>query len=63
MYVLTSCKAEYVLISIWVFFYEYSQFIGQQGKGEAISFYSFYHFHSLHKHLDITRVIAAESSP
>ena len=45
------------------FFQEHSQFTGQQGKGEAISVTHFYHFHSLHRHLDITRAITAESSP
>ena len=49
--------------SIWLFFREYSRFTGQQEKGKAISFYPFYHFHQLHRHLDISRVIAAESSP
>ena len=37
--------------------------LGQQEKEEAISFYPFYHFHSLHRHLDISWIIAAESSP
>ena len=49
--------------SIWLFFHEYSRFTGQQVKGEAISLYPFYHFHPLHRHLDISWVIAAESSP
>ena len=31
-----------------------------KGK-EAISLYPFYDFHSLHEHLDTSRVIAAES--
>ena len=39
--------------SIWLFFHEYSQFTGQQMKREAISLYSFYHFHPLNRHLDI----------
>ena len=33
------------------------------GKWEAISLYPFCNFHSLHRHLDISQVIAAESSP
>ena len=49
--------------SIWLFFYEYSRFTGQQVKGEAISSYPFYHFHPLLRHLDISWVIAAESWP
>ena len=51
------------LLSIWVFFYEHSRFIGQQGKGEAISLISLYHFHSLHKQLDVSQTIIAEGSP
>ena len=39
--------------SIWLFFHEYSQFTGQQMKREAISLYSFYHFHPLNRHLNI----------
>ena len=35
----------------------------QQGKGEAISLSPLYHFHPLHRHLDISRAITAESSP
>ena len=48
--------------SIWVFFHELSQFMGQQGKGEGIYLTPFYHFHLLHTHLDISLAIAAESS-
>ena len=33
------------------------------GEGEAISLYTFYHFSPLHRHLDSSWVIAAESSP
>ena len=32
-------------------------------KGEVISLAFHYHFHPLHRHLDISRVITAESSP
>ena len=49
--------------SIWVFFHEHSRFIRQQGKGEGIYLSPLYHFHPLHRHLDISREIAAESSP
>ena len=49
--------------SIWVFFHDHSQITGQQGKGEGISLTPRYHFHSLHRHLDISRAITAESSP
>ena len=48
--------------SIWVFFHEYSQITGLQGKGEGISLTPHYHFHPLHRHLDISRAITAESS-
>ena len=48
---------------IWVFFHVYSQFTGQQGKVEAIYLTSLYHFHPLHRHLDINRAIIAKSSP
>ena len=49
--------------SIWVFIHDQSQITGQQGKGEDISLTPHYQFHPLHKHLDIRRVITAESSP
>ena len=48
---------------IWVFFHEHSQITGLQGKGEGISLTPHYHFHPLHRHLDISRAITAESSP
>ena len=47
-----------------LFFHEYSRLTRQQVKGKPISWYPFYHFHPLHRrHLDISKVIAAESSP
>ena len=49
--------------SVWVFFHEHSRFTGQQVKGEAISLKALYHFYPLHRHLDISRLITAESSP
>ena len=48
--------------SIWLVFHEYSRITGQQVKGEAISLNPFYQFHLLHRHLNISWVIAAESS-
>ena len=48
---------------IWIFFNEYSQFTAQQAKGEAISLTPPYHFRQLHGHLEVSRAIAAESSP
>ena len=49
--------------SIWVFFHEHSLFTGQQGKGEGIFLTPLYHFHPLHRHLDISRAIAAGNPP
>ena len=49
--------------SIWVFYHDHSRITGPQGKGEGISLTPHYHFHPLHRHLDISRVITAESSP
>ena len=49
--------------SIWVFFHEHSQFTRHQGKGEVISLTPLYHFHPLYRHLEVSRAIAAESSP
>ena len=52
-----------IFFSIWVFFYEHSRITGLQGKGEGISLTPHYHFHLLHRHLDISRAITLESSP
>ena len=49
--------------SIGVFFHNYSRITGLQGKGEGISLIPHYHFHQLHRYLDIRRAISAESSP
>ena len=49
--------------SIWVFFHEHSRITGLQGKKEGISLTPHYHYHPLHRHLDISRVITAGSSP
>ena len=48
-------------ICISAFLLEHSRFAGQQGR-EAISLTPLYHFHPLHRHLDITQVITVESS-
>ena len=69
--VLTSCQVVkqnlplffLFFVSIRVFFHEYSRFMGQSGKREAISLHPFYHSHSLHRDLDISWVIAVECSP
>ena len=49
--------------SFWVFFHERSQFTEQQGKWEGTYLTSLYQVHPLHRHVDISRVITAESSP
>ena len=49
--------------SIWIFFHEHLRTTGLQVKREGISLTPHYHFHPLHRHLDISRVITAESSP
>ena len=46
-----------------VFFHNHSRITGLQGKGEGISLTPQYHFHPLHRYLDISRAITAESSP
>ena len=45
------------------FFFKHSRFTGQQGKGESILLTPLYQFHSLHRRLDISRAVTAESSP
>ena len=49
--------------SIWVLFHEHSRITGLQGKGEGISLTPHHHFYPLHRQLDISRAITAESSP
>ena len=51
------------LMGIWVFFHKHSRITELQGKGKGISLTHQYHFHPLHRHLDISRAITAESSP
>ena len=46
----------------WVSFHNHSRITVLQGKGEDISLTPHYHFHPLHKHLDISGAITAESS-
>ena len=53
----------FFFFSIGVFFHEHSRSTGQQGKGEGIYLTPLYHFHPLHRHLDISRAITADSSP
>ena len=53
----------FFFFSIWVFFHAQSPFTGQQGKGEGIFLTTLRHFHPLHRQLDISGAITAESSP
>ena len=52
-----------IFFFICIFCHEHSQFTGQKGKGEAISWTPPYHFHRLHRLLEISGAIPAESSP
>ena len=45
------------------FFHKHSRIKGLQGKGEGISLIPHYHFHLLHRYLDISWAITVESSP
>ena len=56
-------KFTIIFFSMWVFFHNHSRITGLQGKGEGISLTPHYHFHPLHRHLDIGWVIMADSSP
>ena len=56
-------KRFFCFFSIWVFFHEHSRITGLQGRGEDIYLTSHYHFHLLHRQLDISWAITAESSP
>ena len=40
--------------SIWVFFHEHSRITGLQRNGKGISLNPHYHFHPLHRHLNIS---------
>ena len=53
----------FFFFSIWVFFHNHSRLTRLQGKGEGTCITPRYHFHPLHRHLDISRAINAESSP
>ena len=52
-----------VFFSIWVSLHEHSRFPGRQEKGEAIFVTPLYQFHPLHRYLNISWAITAESSP
>ena len=46
--------------SIWILFHKHPGITGLQGKGDGIPF-PHYHFHPLHRHLDIDRASAGGS--
>ena len=48
--------------SIWVFFHEHSRIKRLQEKGEGIFLTPHYHFHPLHRHLDISWAMHIVSS-
>ena len=62
---LYNCKLYkiFFFFSIWVFCHDHSRITRLQGKGEGISSTPHYHFHPLHRYLDISRAITAKSSP
>ena len=47
----------------FLYIQEHSQFTVQQGNREGISLTALYHFQSLHRRLDISWAITADSSP
>ena len=62
--VLTCRKAELAFFFLLRFFFFTNIMIHRAaGEGESISLTPLYHFHPLYRHLDISQVIAAESSP
>ena len=62
-FILCMLQCQHIFFSIWVFFHEHSRITGLLGKGEGNSLTPHYHFHPLHRHLDISRAINAERSP
>ena len=54
----------HLLINLYSFFFhEHSRFTGHQKKGKGFSLTPHYHFHPLHRHLDISRAITVGSLP
>ena len=67
---LIALPASHIIKLCFDFFFFYLDFFSQPftnhgtvGEGEGISLTPYYHFHPLHRHLDIRRAITAESSP
>ena len=64
--VLQCCNAWFVFLLFLLSGFSYSNIYNSQDRRwsrEAISLYPFYKFDPLHRHLDISLVITAESSP
>ena len=55
------CVGQKIIKQKMRFFHKHWWFTGEQGKGETTSLTPRYHFHLLHRHLDISWVITAES--
>ena len=51
-----------VVVSVGVFFHDHSRITGLLGKEEGISLTPYYHFHPLHRQLDINRAVTAGGS-
>ena len=56
-------RINFFFFSIGVFFHDHLRITGLQGKGEDISLTPHYLLYPLHRHLDISWAITAESSP
>ena len=56
-------ESVFLFFSIWDSFHQHSRITGLQEQGEGISLSPHYHVHPLYGHLNIGRVVTAESSP
>ena len=54
---------KFVFFSIWVSFHKHWRITGLQGKGKDIYLTPHYHFHPLHRYLDISSANTAEGTP
>ena len=59
--VIFRCHPVFVFFSIRVFFHNHLRITGLQGKREGISLTPHYHFHLLHRNLEISQAITADS--
>ena len=62
-YWLISPTQQTLFFSMWVFFHEHWWITGLQGKGRAFHYLLTTPFHPLHRHLDISGTMTAESLP